>query len=155
MGWGGGGQLWAHFLPSPPFLQTSDPQLTSNVFLDTQQTQHATLDIKHQTLCTYLSRTSPTLVKQNEPADDTIADEFLKYYKTPHGIQFDIDQLVINKQKKFGQIRKYRQRRVEKVKRSCRILPIIVTAWESPSILLVCSPITFRKWVGFPRFGDS
>ena len=45
---GVGGQIRAHFLPSPSFLQASDPHVTSDVFLDTDtlHTQHATSDIR-------------------------------------------------------------------------------------------------------------
>ena len=57
----GGGQFTelGAISPQPPlpsnFLQASDPHLTSDVLLGTLRTQHATSDIKHQTLYTILA----------------------------------------------------------------------------------------------------
>ena len=53
-------QIGANFLSNPPFYQARNPHSMSNVFLDTQQTQHATSDMSHQSLYTYLE-TGPSL----------------------------------------------------------------------------------------------
>ena len=53
-----GGVIQAHFLPTPRFLQASDPHLTPDVLWDTLRTQHATSDIRHQTLHTFPGQTS-------------------------------------------------------------------------------------------------
>ena len=90
---------------------------------------------------TKASRSSPDQSRSEGAEDDSVPDEFLKYYKMPLGIEVDVDKLVIDKQKKHGQIRKYRQARVDEVKRSLLANPpeepIIVTAWQSPSMLVV------------------
>ena len=48
----------------------------------------------------------------------------------------DIGSLSIDKKKKYGQIRKYKQKRVEEVMRSLTANPpeepLTVTAWQSP-----------------------
>ena len=45
-------------------------------------------------------------------------EEFLRFYKKPLQVEVDIASLSIDKKKKYGQIRKYQQKRVDEVKRS-------------------------------------
>ena len=63
-------------------------------------------------------------------------EEFLRFYKKPLHVEVDVTTLGIDKQKKYGQIRKYRQKRAEKVKRSLIAdppeAPVTVIAWQSP-----------------------
>ena len=67
---------------------------------------------------------------------DTVPEEFLRFYKKPLQVEIDVTTLGIDKQKKYGQIRKYRQKRVDEVKRSLMANPpeepVTVTAWQSP-----------------------
>ena len=62
------------------------------------------------------------------------AEEFLRFYKKPLQVEVDVTTLVIDKQKKYGQILKYRQKRVDEVKRSLMANspkePVTVTAWQ-------------------------
>ena len=63
-------------------------------------------------------------------------EDFLRFYKKPLQVAVDVTTLGIDKQKKYGQIRKYRQNRVDEVKRSLMANPleepVTVTAWQSP-----------------------
>ena len=63
-------------------------------------------------------------------------EEFLRFYKKPLWVGVDIRSLSIDEKKKYGQIRKYKQKRVEEVMRSLtanpREEPVTVTAWQSP-----------------------
>ena len=63
-------------------------------------------------------------------------EEFLRFYKKPLQVEVDVGSLSIDKKKKYGQIRKYQQKRVDKVKRSLMANPpeepVTVTAWQSP-----------------------
>ena len=67
---------------------------------------------------------------------DTVPEDFLRFYKKPLQVEVDVTILRIDKQKKYGQIRKYRQKRVDEVKRSLMANPLeepmTVTAWQSP-----------------------
>ena len=51
-------------------------------------------------------------------------------------MEVDVGSLSIDKKKKYGQIRKYQQNRVDEVKRSLMANPpeepVTVTAWQSP-----------------------
>ena len=62
-------------------------------------------------------------------------EEFLRFYKKALQVEVDVGSLVIDKQKKYGQIRKYQQKRVDKVKRSLMANPfeepVTVTVWQS------------------------
>ena len=65
-------------------------------------------------------------------------EEFPTFYKKPLQLEVNVTTLVIVKRKKYGQIQKYRQKRVEEVKRSLMAFaseePVIVTAWQSPGM---------------------
>ena len=62
--------------------------------------------------------------------------EFSRFYKKPLQVEVDVESLLIDKKKKYGQIRKYQQKRVDLVKRSLMASPpeepVTVTAWQSP-----------------------
>ena len=62
--------------------------------------------------------------------------EFLRFYKKPLQVEVDVTTLVIDKQKKYRQIRKYQQKLVDEAKRSLMAHPpeepVTVTAWQSP-----------------------
>ena len=64
-------------------------------------------------------------------------EEFLRFYKKPLQVEVHVTSLVIDKQKKYGQIWKYQQKRVDEVKRSLMANPpeepVTVTTWQSPS----------------------
>ena len=63
-------------------------------------------------------------------------EEFLRFYKKPLQVEVDVGSLSIDKKKKYGQIRKYQQKRVDEVMRSLTANPpeepVTVTAWQSP-----------------------
>ena len=63
-------------------------------------------------------------------------EEFLRFNKKPLQVEVDVGSLSNDKKKKYGQIRKYQQKRVDKVKRSLMANPpeepVTVTAWQSP-----------------------
>ena len=63
-------------------------------------------------------------------------EEFLRFYKKPLQVQVDVGSLSIDKKKKYGQMRKYQQKRVDEVVRSLTANPpeelVTVTAWQSP-----------------------
>ena len=63
-------------------------------------------------------------------------EDFLMFYKKPLQVEVDVGSLSIDKKKKYGQIRKYQQKAVDKVKRSLIANPpeesVTVTAWQSP-----------------------
>ena len=67
---------------------------------------------------------------------DTLSEDFLRFYKKPLQVGVAVTTLGIDKQKKYGQIRKYRQKRVDEVKRSLMANPseepVTVNAWQSP-----------------------
>ena len=67
---------------------------------------------------------------------DTVPEDFMRFYKKPLQVEVDVTILGIVKQKKYGQIRKYRQKRVDEVKRSLMANPLeeptTVTVWQSP-----------------------
>ena len=50
-------------------------------------------------------------------------EEFLRFYKNPLQVELDDGSLSIDKKKKYGQIWKYQQKRVEEVKRSLMANP--------------------------------
>ena len=55
------------------------------------------------------SRASKDTSQVQATADETIPDDFLQYHKQPPRLEVDITTLVIDKQKKYGQIENYRQ----------------------------------------------
>ena len=63
-------------------------------------------------------------------------EEFLRFYKKPLQVEADVGSLSIDKKKKYGQILKYQQTRVDEVMRSLTANPpeepLTVTAWQSP-----------------------
>ena len=63
-------------------------------------------------------------------------EEFLRLYKKPLQVVVDVGSLSIDKKKKYGQIQKYQQTRVDEVMRSLTANPpeepLTVTAWQSP-----------------------
>ena len=84
---------------------------------------------------TKAGRASPDTL-QVPSTQDTVPEEFLRFYKKPLQVEVDVTTLGIDKQKKYGQIRKYRQKQVDEVKRSLMANPpeepVTVTAWQSP-----------------------
>ena len=48
-----------------------------------------------------------TDTSQVPSAQDMVPEEFLRLYKKPLQVEVDVTTLVIEKQKKYGQIRKY------------------------------------------------
>ena len=62
--------------------------------------------------------------------------EFLRFYKNPLQVDVDVGSLSINKKKKYGQIWKYQQTRLDEVMRSLTANPpeepLTVTVWQSP-----------------------
>ena len=67
---------------------------------------------------------------------DTVPEDFLTFYKKPLQVEVDVTTLVIDKQKKYGQIRKYPQKRADEFKRSLMANhpkePVTMTVWQSP-----------------------
>ena len=67
---------------------------------------------------------------------ETVPEEFLRLYKKPLQVEVDVGSLSIDTKKKYSQIGKYRQKRVDEVKRSLMANPpeepVTVTAWQSP-----------------------
>ena len=67
-----------------------------------------------------------------------MSGEFLSFYKKPVQVEVEVRSLVIDKQKKYGQIRKYQQKQVSEVKRSLMANPpeepVTATAWQSPDM---------------------
>ena len=60
----------------------------------------------------------------------------LEVLQKPLQVEVDVGSLSIDKKKKYGQIRKYQQKRVDEVMRSLQANPpeepVTVTAWQSP-----------------------
>ena len=69
-------------------------------------------------------------------AQDKVPKAFLRFYKKPLQMEVGVTTLVIDNQKKYGQIRRYRQKRVKEFKRSLIANspeePVTVIAWQSP-----------------------
>ena len=67
---------------------------------------------------------------------ETVPEVVLRFYKKPLQVEVDFGSLSIDKKTKYGQIRKYQQKRVDEVKRSLMANPpeepVTVTAWQSP-----------------------
>ena len=65
-----------------------------------------------------------------------MSEEFLRFYKKPLQVEVDVGSLSIDKKKKYGQIPKYQQTRVDEVMKSLTANPteepMTVTAWQSP-----------------------
>ena len=65
-------------------------------------------------------------------------EEFLRFYKKPLQVEADAGSLSIDKKKKYGQIRKYQQTRVDELMRSHTSnppkKPLTKTAWQSPGM---------------------
>ena len=84
---------------------------------------------------TKAGRASPD-TSQVPSTQDTVPDEFLRFYKKPLQVETNVGSLPIDKKKQYGQIRKYQQKRVDEVKRSLMSNPpeepVTVTAWQSP-----------------------
>ena len=63
-------------------------------------------------------------------------EEFLRFYKKPLQVEVDVGSLSIDNKKKYGQIRKYQQKRVDEVMRNLTANPVeepvTATAWQSP-----------------------
>ena len=83
---------------------------------------------------TKAGRASPN-TSQVPSTQDTVPEEFLRFYKKPLRVEVDVTTLEIDKYKKYGQIRMYRQKRVGEVKRSLMANPleepVTVTVWQS------------------------
>ena len=82
---------------------------------------------------TKADRASPD-TSQVPSTQRTVPKEFLRLYKKPLQVEVDVGSLSIDKKKKYGQIRKYQQKRVDEV---MRILtanpseePVTLTAWQ-------------------------
>ena len=75
--------------------------------------------------------TSQVLSTQN-----TVPGEFPRFYKKPLQLEVDVGSLSIDKKKRYPQIRKYQQKRVDTVKRTLGgnppEEPVTVTAGQSP-----------------------
>ena len=60
----------------------------------------------------------------------------MRFYKKHLQVEADVWSLSIDKKKKYGQIQKYQQTRVDEVMRSLTANPqeepLTVTAWQSP-----------------------
>ena len=54
---------------------------------------------------------------------ETVPEEFLRFYKKPLQLEVDFRSLSIDKKKKYGQIWKYQQTRVDEVMRSLTANP--------------------------------
>ena len=84
---------------------------------------------------TKAGRASPN-TSQVPSTQDTTPEEFLRFYKKPLQGEVNVGSLSIDKKKKYGQIRKYQQKRADEVKRSLMANPpeepVTVTAWQSP-----------------------
>ena len=80
-------------------------------------------------------RASPD-TSQVPSTQDTVPEEILRFYKKTLQVEVNVTSLVIDKQKKYGQIQKYQQKRVDEVKRSLMANPleepVTMTAWQSP-----------------------
>ena len=50
-------------------------------------------------------------------------EKFLRFYKKPLQVEVDVGSLSIDKRKKYGQIRKYQQKRVDEIRRSLMANP--------------------------------
>ena len=65
-------------------------------------------------------------------------EEVLRFYKKPLQVEVVVGSLSIDKRKRYGQIRKYQQKRVDEVMRSLTANPpeepVTVTAWQSPGM---------------------
>ena len=65
---------------------------------------------------------------------DTVPEEFLRFYNKPLQVEVDVTTLGIHEQKKYGQVGKYRPKRVDEVKRSVMASTprehVTVTAWQ-------------------------
>ena len=76
----------------------------------------------------------------------TVPEEFVRFYKKPLQVEVDVTTLVIDKQKKNGQIRKYSQKRVDEVKRSLLANPpeepVTMPAWQSQGTYRVVEAIS-------------
>ena len=57
-------------------------------------------------------------------AKDTVPEEFLKIYIKPLQSKVDLPALVIHRQKKYGQIRKHRLKRLDEVRRNIMANPL-------------------------------
>ena len=84
---------------------------------------------------TKAGRASPD-TSQVPCTQETVPEEFLRFYQKPLQVEVDVGSLSIDKKKKYGQIRKYQQTRVDEVMRSLTANPpeepLTVTAWQSP-----------------------
>ena len=83
---------------------------------------------------TRAGRASPDTSKVPSP-QETVPEEFLRFYKKPLQVGVDVGSLLVNKKKKYGQIRKYQQKRGDEIKRGLMANPleelVTVTAWQS------------------------
>ena len=63
-------------------------------------------------------------------------EELLTFYKKSWQVEVDVGSLCSDKKKKYGQIRKYQQTRVDEVMRSLTANPpeetLTMTTWQSP-----------------------
>ena len=80
-------------------------------------------------------RASPD-TSQVPSTQETVLEEFLRFYKKPVQVEIDVGSLSIDKKKNYGQIGKYQQKLVDEVKRYLNANPteepVSVTAWQSP-----------------------
>ena len=84
---------------------------------------------------TQAGRASPD-TSQVPSTQNTVPEEFLRFYTKTLQVEVNVGSLSMDKKKKYGQIRKYEQKRVDEVKRSLMANPLdkpaIVTACQSP-----------------------
>ena len=83
---------------------------------------------------TKADRASPD-TSQVPCTQETVPEEFLRFYKKPLQVEVDFGSLLFDKKKNYGQIRKYQQKRLDELKRSLIANPleepVTVTAWQS------------------------
>ena len=61
---------------------------------------------------------APLDTSQIPSTQDMVPEELPRFYKKPLQVKVNVTTLGIDKQKKYGQIGQYRQKRVDEVKRS-------------------------------------
>ena len=128
--------ILSRYLPTNSYIVDCEPSQSKDKHVPFSPFLQAYFNMAESLTPSKVSRASPHTSKVPS-TQETVAEEFLRFYKKPLQVEVDIGSLSIDKKKKkYDQIRKYQQKRVDEVKRSLLANPpeepVTVTAWQSP-----------------------
>ena len=119
-------------MPTNTYNVDSEPSQSKYKDVQFSPFLQAYFNIAESLTPTKAGRASPD-TSQVPSIQGKVPEEFLRFYKKHLQVEADDGSLSIDKRRKYRQIRKYQQKRVEEVKRNLMANPpeehVTVTAW--------------------------